>query len=355
MRILVVFTGGTIGCATPGEDGVLEVLKSGFEEYFLIGNYDNIYDAEFHTTEPLNKLSENMTIADWNVLLKSLKKVNFSEYDGIVIAHGTDTMAFTAAMFGMLLSGIHIPVIFIGSNYALTDDRADGHQNFADAVSFIKNVRLGGTFVIIKSKVYISTRINQSRHFFNEFTSPNGEIFGTVTNGKFEFSSPSTTAGENAGLKQAVKEFEQIYERTPIIEHIETILESVFLVKPYVGLNYECLSFPKEIKAVLHETYHSATICEKTENMKFSLMEFYKRHKNAVSIYIAPFYSEIAEDTGALKYSSTFNIINAGVKTINDMSLESSYAKLLLAYSLYSDEKQIDNFLNEPLFFEKIY
>lgn len=84
------------------------------------------------------------------------------------------------------------------------------------------------------------------------------------------------------------------------------------------------------------------------------VLEFHKKHKDSIKLYLTPFYSKIIEDNTALKYSSTASMMNAGIKTICDMSLESAYAKLLIAYSLFDDENQIDEFLNETLFFEKI-
>ena len=347
MRILVAFTGGTIGCAPPDKEGMLAVQKA--EEpkgYFLISSYDNPYKVEFDTIEPLNILSENMTVSDWNILLKSFKKIDFSTYDGIIITHGTDTMAYTASIFGMLFSGIRIPVIFVGSNYELSDKRADGHQNFADAVSFIKNSKLGGTFVIFKSKVYLSTRINQSKHFTHKYRSPDETAFGVMKAGEFELSCNAQNPGIN--------DFDEICSGAPIIDSIESISGCVLLIRPYVGLNYECLAISEEIKAVLHETYHSSTACVETEEPAYSIMKFFERHKGIIKLYLAPFYGKILKGDNAVKYSSTAGMLNAGIKAVCDMSLESAYAKLLLAYSLYSDENQIEAFLNKPLFFEQI-
>jgi len=348
MRILVVFTGGTIGCAPPDREGVLAVPKpEDPKEYYVISGYDNPYKVEFDTIEPMNTLSGNMTVASWNVLLQSLKKVNFSAYDGMIVTHGTDTMAFTASLFGMLLSGIGIPAVFVGSNYELSDERADGRQNFADAVRFIKNGKFPGTFVIFQSKVYLSTRINQSRHFMNAYGSPDGTFFGLMKNNEFERSCHAQNP--------AVEDFKAIRSRKPIIGSIESISACVFLIRPYVGLNYEYLSISKEIKAVLHETYHSATACAETEEPAYSVMEFYERHKDSVSLYLAPFYSRILREDNAIKYSSTGVMMKTGIKAVCDMSLESAYAKLLLAYSLYDDEKQIGDFLDESVFFEKLF
>lgn len=366
MRILTIFTGGTIGCASPDEKSVLSVESSVGHDYFLINNYFNPYNAKIDTIQPLNLLSENMTISDWNVLLLCLKDVDFSKYDGVIITHGTDTMAFTASIFGMILAGVKIPVIFIGSNFNLQDERADGHQNFADAVSFIKNAKLGGTFVIAKSQVYLSTRITQSRHFTDSYGTPTDEIFGIMKNDKFEIANDHLE-NSNANFNPNVNDFEKIYSQTPLLDALEQISDCVFLIRPYVGLNYENFTISDKTKAILHETYHSCTACAEPSEPSNSVIEFYNKYKNDINLYIAPFYgtsNDNANNTKDIKnkfaiYSSTDRMLKAGIKTIDNMSLESAYAKLLLAYSLYYDKQtdkidSVDKFLTKVLFFESI-
>jgi L-asparaginase len=325
------------------DKSILEVDKT--ENYFLLNNYDNPYNVDFVTTQPLNILSENMTISDWNILLRCLKGVDFSEFDGIIITHGTDTMAFTASMFGMILGGIKIPVIFIGSNFNLYDERADGHQNFADAVDFIKDTKLGGTFVITKSKVYLSTKITQSRHLTNSYGTPNDEVFGNMKTGIFE--KTSDTSYPN------VDDFEKIYLQTPLIDSLEQISDCVFIIRPYIGLSYENFAISNKTKAILHETYHSATACAEPTESANSIVEFYNKNKKNIDLYLAPFYDDVD------MYSSTDFMLKAGIKTICNMSLESAYAKLLLAYSSYSGEQtfcveNVDEFLTLTLFFENM-
>ena len=94
MKIKVIFTGGTISSETTGHGICVSSDKS--VNKLLINNFytqTGLSDVEFTISQPINTLSENMTVSDWNVILDELRETDFSEYSGIIIAHGTDTLA----------------------------------------------------------------------------------------------------------------------------------------------------------------------------------------------------------------------------------------------------------------------
>lgn len=348
MKILVVFTGGTIGCSV--QNGVLDVEKSGESDYYLISEYIRRSDfsggrgsaVEFDTIEPLSVLSENMTIGTWNTLIEAFKAIDVEAYDSIIVTHGSDTMAYTAQLFSFLLSGIQMPVFFISSNYSLYDSRSDGHSNFADAVSLTEDKRLRGVFAVFKSKLFIASRIKQSMHFTDEYGTADGEVFAHIENGKLKESSKA--------LNPEIASFGGI-NRKPLLYCIDKIRDNVLMLMPYVGLNYENIHLHQDIKAVLHGTYHSFTVCADGEN-EFSFTSFADRcRRTGVKLYLAPFKSRLAE-SGAVTYASTTDVLKTGVSYVSDMCLESAYVKLLIAYSLYEDETEIQRFLNENVFFE---
>ena len=69
---------------------------------------------------------------------------NYKEYDGIVITHGTDTMAYTAAALTYLLENLGKPVIITGSQYSMVDSETDAIQNLNDAIHFVSEELIGG-------------------------------------------------------------------------------------------------------------------------------------------------------------------------------------------------------------------
>src|SRR5205085_5079000 len=95
-KLLVIFTGGTIGSQKTGR--TIDVDASA--AYQLIGEYrDNPRNREVQldTVQPLQVLSENMVPADWVKLIACLDGVDFSIYKGIIITHGSDTLPYTSA------------------------------------------------------------------------------------------------------------------------------------------------------------------------------------------------------------------------------------------------------------------
>ncbi|MBO5624104.1 MAG: asparaginase, partial [Butyrivibrio sp.] len=155
MHILVVFTGGTIGSSVM--DGC--IAPDAGKGYRLLEYYETVCakeflpdDYEFVTAEPFRILSENMNCKTVLQLIDELKRQTAQqEYDGIIVCHGTDTLQYTAAMTGYCFGVSSVPIVFVSSNYVLEDERANGLDNFAAAVSFIVRKAGRGVFVAYKN------------------------------------------------------------------------------------------------------------------------------------------------------------------------------------------------------------
>ncbi len=319
MKILVIFTGGTIGCQSPDQKNVLHLTEANGAEgngydYYLLAQYalshpHTANSVSFDTLQPIHVLSENMTIAHWNELIQALKRQDLSAYKGIIITHGTDTMAYSAALFDLLLDGLDLPVVFVGSNYNLYDSRADGHQNFSDSVDFICKDGICGTFVIFQSVVYRGRFIKQSKHFLDCYESISGVPFGHIRDGVF---TPSCDVTQ-ATLPPSKKE--------PLLYQVEALTNNVLCLRPYPGLDYSVFHIGTHIKAVLHETYHSFTAGS-------DIVTFHERlQAQGVDLYVAPY--SIREST----YATADHMLASGIRPIADISFEAAYAWLLIQYN----------------------
>lgn len=92
MKILVVFTGGTIGCVRKGK----VLSPDNKQKYMLTQMYlDRYGDVDFDTAEPYTVLSENLEGCHMNRLADCLQSYDLNSYDGIVVTHGTDTLQYT--------------------------------------------------------------------------------------------------------------------------------------------------------------------------------------------------------------------------------------------------------------------
>jgi len=131
-RVLLIHTGGTLGMA-PSSDS--DYLAPGpFLDRILVQLPELQEIADLGLEVPFN--CDSSTLEPANILkISNLIRKNRSEYQGVVVIHGTDTMAFTASVLGFTLSDINIPVILTGSQRPLAYIRSDAKSNLIDAVT----------------------------------------------------------------------------------------------------------------------------------------------------------------------------------------------------------------------------
>ncbi len=110
-NILLVFTGGTIGSAAT--EGTINT--SGIARFKLVQQFRQHYKhhqhIQFSTIQPLEILSENLAPCAWQTLITALEAEQPDQFDGIIITHGTDTLAYTAAALSFYFNTIKIPTL----------------------------------------------------------------------------------------------------------------------------------------------------------------------------------------------------------------------------------------------------
>lgn len=131
-RILVIYTGGTIGMI---EDQSTRTLRP-FDFSHLMENVPKVkmldYEIDnFQFHPPID--SSDMSIAHWQQMARIIDG-NYSRYDGFVVLHGTDTMAYTASALSFMLRGLNRPVIITGSQLPIGEVRTDGEENLITAL-----------------------------------------------------------------------------------------------------------------------------------------------------------------------------------------------------------------------------
>ena len=131
-RILIIYTGGTIGMI---EDPVTKALRP-FDFTHLLENVPKVKMLDYvidniQIEHPID--SSDMSPADWQ-WMASIINDNYDRYDGFVVLHGTDTMAFTASALTFMLSGLSKPVIITGSQLPIGEVRTDGEENLITAL-----------------------------------------------------------------------------------------------------------------------------------------------------------------------------------------------------------------------------
>lgn len=154
-KILLLATGGTI--ASSGADGLKPAVTVGG----ILSKIPQITSEYCIDSVDLMSLdSTNVQHEDWTVIAGAIDKNRLS-YDGAVITHGTDTLAYTASALSFMLLGINIPVVLTGSQLPIEADKTDAYANLSLA---FKTASAGypGVFVSFGGKVMLGSRAHKA-------------------------------------------------------------------------------------------------------------------------------------------------------------------------------------------------
>ena len=175
-KILLISTGGTIA-STPTENGLTPTV-SGADMVRLIPELEGL--CEIRYTELLNLDSSNMQPEEW-AAMSSAVFTALSIYDGVVITHGTDTMAYSAAALSFMLQNLNKPVILTGSQLPIEDENTDGKRNILNAFRTVVDGRLYGVYIVFDGSIIpgISAKKTCSRNF-HAFESINRKPAGEI-------------------------------------------------------------------------------------------------------------------------------------------------------------------------------
>ncbi|MHA7967061.1 asparaginase [Paenibacillus sp. CAU 1782] len=366
--LLVVFTGGTIGSKAEGKS----INVEGAGSYYLLQAYGESEgarnDISLETLQPLNLLSENITPGDWLTLAAAIKATDLSPYNGVIITHGSDTFAYTTAMFSYLFSDAGIPIVFTAGNYPIGDERSNGLRNLAGAIDFIVEADLPGVFAIYENdqseiQVFLGTRIGQNESFTDQFRAPYNLVYGEIKDRKFQWakhwrnpapellrSRQETVAGEqrdDGGTSS--RSFGDLIVNSERLK----LEDAVLYIKPYPGLRYDLYQWSGEKDkpaAIVHDLHHSGTACALEEG-PYSLPAFIRRcKKQHIDVYLCPI-----KDAGDTLYASSHKLTEAGGIWVENMTIESTLTKIMLAYGLMEDREAAKALvLNDILFYEKL-
>lgn len=344
-QILVVFTGGTIGSTK--QKHAIDVSSSG--SYLILEQYKKLYgdEVKFDTIQPMNILSENLHAQQWIELARSIRSISQQSYDGIIVTHGSDTLAYTAAMLGYMLSSTSIPIVLVASNYPLSDERANGLRNLREATLWIQRQAPPGVFVAYENnrgeyKLYLATRLMQCESFTDQFRSPYELTLGTIRHGELQ---PEVDL-RNPELEKLTS---RSHRWTEAITKLDQLTSDILYIKPYPGLNYELYQWgDNKPKAIVHDLYHSAT-ANSLPNGPASLMAFIARcQQQGIDVYLTP-----AKSMAEAQYASTAKLLEAGAHLLVGIAPEAAITKLMLAHSLLTKREEIIAFMQEEeLYYE---
>ena len=319
-KILIVHTGGTIGMTRTAKgyrpDGAY------FREALL--HMDSLKAKgmpEWEYTETIPLLdSSRMTASEWNAIGQIITD-SYALYDGFVILHGTDTMAYTASALSFMLKGLNKPVILTGSQIPLCETRSDGRDNL------ITSMIIAGAGKVREVCIYFGgllLRGNRSTKYsadgMQAFQSPNYPVLAQA--------GISIQYNEPAFLRQSMGSFEcKPFAEVPI-----------GVVKVFPGFRFEMLEaiMAGHLKGVVVETFGSGNIPDD----KGVLLPMLKKAKEKGIVFVI--CSQCPQATVDMSTYEAGSILRrAGAVSGRDMTTEAAVAKLYYLFNVFDNAERI--------------
>lgn len=185
-RILMLTTGGTIACA-PTQSGLAPVLSPD-ELLAYVKEFEAVCDITAQAVYSID--STDVTFGHWLALARRLRS-EYAHYDAFLICHGTDTMAYTAAVLSYLIQDCEKPILLTGAQKSILMEITDAKKNLRDSLLCALCPDTHGVCVVFDGSIIAGTRAKKTSTFsYNAFSSINFPVLGRVQNDSVRYYFP---------------------------------------------------------------------------------------------------------------------------------------------------------------------
>lgn len=321
-KIMMIGTGGTIA-SLPSEDGLIPELTSS-QLLDMVPQLRSIADID--CLQILNADSTNITPQDWVKIARTVQE-NYDKYDGFVITHGTDTMAYTAAGISYLIQNSVKPIVITGAQVPLAQDNSDAPGNLIDSFTYACDDKSHGIQIVFSGSVILATRArkNYSKRF---------AAFGSVNY-------PEIASVENGIILRYIE-----YGADSETVFYDSLDTNVGLIKLVPGLRSDVLSYLLETyDGLVIESFGTGGIPQYYDYSG----ELIKAVENGKSIVVSTQVPNEGSDASRYQVGSLVRK-TPGLLESYDMTSEACMAKLMWVLAQSRDQQEIRKLFYKPIY-----
>lgn len=334
-RILLIATGGTIA-STPSSEGLTPTSDA---QHLLHQLPEPCHNCTVEGMTIMSVDSTNMTPERIARIAETIYE-HYERFDGFVVTHGTDTMAYTSTALAYMLQNIAKPVALTGSMVALGAMYTDAKQNISDAIRFAEE-GIAGIFVVFDGRVIIGTRaIKEKSSSTDAFRSVNFPRVANIKFGKIVYTEALTYQKNGAYLKQLTPDPSRPFTLRTAFD------KRILIIRLFPGISPDIFEHIKtRYRGIIIEGYGTGGIPNLDPDLTQKVIELVEA---GLAVVITTQCLEEGVDLSI--YEVGRRLLSHDIIIPRDMNTECIAMKLMQALGMFTETADIKRYMETPIF-----